>query len=128
MQMNLRTETKKSLLIKRIEDNYGSFLATLYGVSREKLIGMAERIAVVNEAREMLTKQYDWNDEGEIDFYLMFRDPLTIVSDALESRIKEMSDNFDDAMCEVANSDNIISEYPLMDGVDRELCGKLLCI
>jgi hypothetical protein len=123
--MKLNTiESKKNLLIRRIEDNYEFFRMTLHGVSREKLIGMAERIAAVNEAREMLTKQYDWNDEGEIDFYLLFRDPLTIVSDALENRIKEMSDNFDDAMYEVAYSEKIISEYPLMDGVDRELYRK----
>jgi hypothetical protein len=79
-------EQKKYLLIERIKTNYNLFQITLYGVSREKLIKMARRIAVVTDAYRTLTKRYEWNNAEEIDFFLLFRDPLTIIADAWERR------------------------------------------
>ena len=117
--------TKKSELISRLKNNYISFQRSLSGVSRAKLIKMAGRIAAVDEAYTMLTKHYEWPEE-ELDFFLLFRDPLTIVSDALENRNNEMGDNFEDAMFDVAYSDKIMSEYPLIDGADVNLYGKIM--
>lgn len=119
-------KAKKNTLINRIENNYNCFQISLYGVSRTKLIEMAGRIAAVTEAYEMLTTDYAWDEEGELDFYLLFRDPLTIIADALENRINEMRDNFDDAMFDVAYSDTILSEYPLIDGVDAKLYDNIM--
>ena len=124
--MELTIKNKKNLLIERIKNNYYGFLYSLGGVSRSRLIEMAERIAAVKETHEMLTEYYDWDEEGEIDFYLLFRDPLTIIADAWEHSRNEMIGDFDGAMFDVSYSDKIISEYPLIDGVDRELYGKIM--
>jgi len=37
-----------------------------------------------------------------------------------------MGDNFEDAMYDVAYSDKIMSEYPLIDGADVNLYGKIM--
>ena len=117
---------KKRTLIYRIENNYHCFQISLSGVSRQKLIEMAGRIAAVTEAYEMLTKDYAWDEEGELDFYLLFRDPLTIVADAWESRRNDMLADFDDAMFEVAYSDEILPQYPLIDGVVTNLYDSIM--
>ena len=108
---------KKAQLIDRIEGNYHSFKASLRGVSREKLFEMAGRISAVTEAYETLVKEYSWGDEYEIEFYLMFRDPLTIVADFWESRRNENLGDFEDAMFEASGDDRTISQYPLIEGV-----------
>ena len=109
--------TKKDQLIDRIEGNYCNFKLSLRGVSRSKLFEMAGRISAVTEAYEMLTSKYKWDEEDEIEFYLLFRDPLTIVADAWESRRNENIIDFYDAMFEAINSDCTITQYPLIEGV-----------
>jgi len=123
--MEFSIKDKKKMLVSRLKSNFDAFKFSLNGVSREKLIEMAGRIAAVTEAYETLTQYYDW-DEEELDFFLLFRDPLTIVSDALENRNNEMGDNFEDAMFDVAYSDKILSEYPLIDGVDASLYDRII--
>jgi hypothetical protein len=124
--MALSIKSKRNLLIDRIENNFHCFQISLSGMSRSKLIENAGRIVAVTEAYEMLTKEYAWDEEGEIDFYLMFRDPLTIVADFWESRRDEMTVDFDAAMFDVAYSDKILPEYPLIDGVDSSYYNKIM--
>ncbi len=113
--------TKKDQLIDRIENNYTDFKCSLYGVSRDKLFEMAGRIIAVTEAYEMLTKEYAWDEEGQIDFFLLFRDPLTIVADAWERRKNEITADFDDTMFNLSYDDTTISQYPLMEGVGDDI-------
>jgi hypothetical protein len=119
-------KSKKSMLINRIENNYDCFQMSLSGVSRTNLIKMAGRIAAVTEAYEMLTKEYEWSGEEEADFFLLFRNPLTIIADAWESRRNEMMEDFDNALFDTAYSDKILSEYPLVDGVDAKLYDNIM--
>jgi hypothetical protein len=120
------TNDRKELLIDRITDNYYNFKFSLNGVSREKLFDMAGRIAAVMETYEMLTTQYDWDEAEEVEFYLLFRDPLTIIADAWENHRKETTEDFENILFGVAYSDNILSEYPLTDGVDARLYGNII--
>ena len=120
------TETKKMRLIDRIESNYFNFKESLGSLSREKLINTARRIAAVSETYEMLTRFYEWEEDSEIDFFLLFRDPLAIVADAWENRKNEMIEDFDCAMFDLAFSDEVISEYPLIGGVDLNLCNNIM--
>ena len=113
--------TKKDQLISRINDNYMDFKASLRGVSRDELFKMAGRISAVTEAFTMLTTDYAWDEQEEVDFFLFFRDPLTIVADAWELRRSEMMVDFDDALFELSDSDTIISQYPLIEGVCRDI-------
>ncbi len=103
--------TKKDQLIDRINGNFDSFKCSLDGVSRAKLFDGAERIAAVKETHRALTDGYDFED-GEAEFYLLFRDPLTIVADAWENR--DPTADFDDVMFDLACDESIITEYPLM--------------
>ena len=115
--------TKKDRLIGRINDNYADFRSSLRGVSRDGLFEMAGRIAAVSEAYKILTTGYAWNEEvdGEVDFYLLFRNPLAIVADAWEKQRREAIASFYDAMYEAAYSDQIISQYPLIEGVADDI-------
>ena len=115
--------TKKDQLIDRIKDNYVDFKASLRGVSRESLFNMAGRIAAVTEAYEMLTTDYTWNEEadGEVDFYLLFRNPLTIVADAWEKQRVEAMSDFYNAMYEISYTGQTISQYPLIEGAADDI-------
>ena len=115
--------TKKQQLLDRVIDNYADFKASLRGVSRDTLFKMAGRIAVVTETYEMLTTDYTWDDsDDEIDFYLLFRDPLTIIADAWEKQRTDLMVDFDSALFELSGDDRIISQYPLIEGVSDDIC------
>jgi hypothetical protein len=106
--------TKTDQLIDRIRGNYEDFRCSLRGISRRKIFDMAERIAAVKEAYCQLTMSYRWDEEDEVDFYLLFRDPLTIIADAWENR--EYTQDFDEVMYELSGDDSIIAQYPLLEG------------
>ena len=118
------TYTKKDQLIERIHSNYLDFKLSLRGLSRDALFHMAGRIAAVAEAYVMLTTEYVWEEE-EIDFYLLFRDPLTIVADAWESKRGEAMSDFGEAMFELSTDDRIITQYPLEDLCCQGLTGDV---
>jgi hypothetical protein len=108
------TSEKVNLLLTRVTDNYESFKYSLRGVSRTKIFEMAERIAAVKEVYRLLTKDYAWDEEDEVGFFLLFRDPLTIVADAWENR--DQTQDFDDVMYGLCDDDEIIAQYPLLEG------------
>jgi hypothetical protein len=111
---------KKRELIERISNNYLDFKASLRGVSRETLYCMASRIAAVTEVYEMLASDFAWG-EDEVDFFLLFRDPLTIISDVWESHRNESLGEIEDAVFDAALDDRVISLYPLLEGVDSDI-------
>lgn len=103
--------TKKDALISRIENNYTDFKCSLRGVSREKLFEIAGRISVVKEVYHYMKNEYKWDDEGELDYLLLFRDPLTIIADAWEDYRDEMVTDMDGVIYDVG--DELLYEYPL---------------
>ncbi len=114
-------KSNKKHLMARIEDNYTCFKCSLRSASREKLFEMAGRIAAVTEAYEFLTKKYKWDYEGEIDYLLFFRDPLTMIADAWERDRKERLPELDCMITEVYYNDEVISQYPIMEGIASDL-------
>lgn len=111
------SNTKKDRLIQRINDNYRNCIMSISGVSRTRLVAMSGRIATVIEVHEFLTTHYKWDDESELEFLLIFRDPLTIIADAWERYKAELMVDIDAIMWEMAIDRSIVSEYPLVDGV-----------
>jgi hypothetical protein len=105
---------KKDLLIDRFEDNYEAFKHSLRSLSRTQLFEKAARIAAVTETHEMLTLYYEWEDEDEIDFLLLFRDPLTIVADLWFDTREETSSDVGALVWNACNNDDqrILVEYP----------------
>jgi len=113
---------KKNLIRRRIEHNYLDFKTSLRGVSRGKLFEMAARIAAVTEAYEFLTGWHDWDEESELDFYLLFRDPLTIITDAWESRRNENACDVEAALMDLSHTTgSTVAEYPLIEGVEDDI-------
>ncbi len=104
--------TKKDQFIDRINGNFESFKSSLEGLSRSKLFEIAGRIAAVKEAHRALTTGYDFDDK-EAEFYLLFRDPLTIVADAWENIFPTA--DIEDVMFNLACDESIITEYPLIE-------------
>ena len=109
--------TKKDHLIQRIENNYYNFKQSLSGVSRETLFESADRIAAVTEVYQYMTKVYEWDEEGEIDFFLLFSDPMTVVSDAWKSYRDEVAVDIDGAIYDIEN--DVLTEYPLENPADN---------
>ena len=105
--------TNKDKLIDRIKDNYEDFRCSLRGLSRRKVFDIAEHIAAVKVAYRALTDEYEWEDD-EVNFYLLFRNPLTIIADAWENR--EPTQDFDDVMYGISDDDGVITQYPLLEG------------
>lgn len=112
-----KLSTKKERLLDRLNDNYEDFKQSMSGVSRDKLFASAGRIAAVTEAYEMLTGDHDWEDEYVLDFFLLFRDPLTVVADAWEKQRGESKGNYVLAMYDSYCDERTVSQYPLMEGV-----------
>ena len=115
--------TKRDRLIDRINANYSDFKARLNGLSCDTLLQMTERIAAVSEARALLTTVYGWSISFEIDFYLLFRDPLIIVADAWEKQRNEPEASFGRTMTEILFNlpDDIIAQYLLAE-CDDDIC------
>ena len=109
--------TKKDHLMRRIQNNYDDFKCSLRGVSREKLFETAPRIAAVTEAYKFLTTVYSWDEDGEIDFFLLFSDPLTIVADEWEDYRDEMASDIDGVLWDIG--DGALAEYPLEKSADN---------
>jgi hypothetical protein len=124
--MKLKHKEKKNTLIERIDKNYCDFKISLDGVSRKNLFEMAGRIAAVTEAYEILTTGYRWEEMEEIEFFLLFRNPLIIIADAWEIRKNETAVSIENALFDIGYSDKILSEYPLIDGVDEKLYDSIM--
>jgi hypothetical protein len=109
---------KKDLLLGRIENNYEVFKYSLRSLSRTQLFEKAARIAAVTETYEMLTLYYEWDDEYEIDFLLLFRDPLTIIADLWYDDREDMSSQVGAEVWNACNNsdERILVEYPRVKG------------
>ena len=114
-------DTKKDQLIARIENNYYDFKQSFKGVSRETLYNSADRIATVTDAYEYMKSVYEWDDEFEVEFFLLFKDPLTVVADAWSYRKADLAADIDTAIFEAGYSEDTIAEYPLIKGVSDEI-------
>jgi hypothetical protein len=116
---------KKDAIIERINHNYYTFEESLGGQSRTKLFEMVEHIACVKQVYEYLTTVYEWDDENEIDGFLLFRDPLAIVADAWERHRAYSLSFIESEIRDFFSEDDIFSEYPLSDDAyDRIIiCG-----
>jgi len=110
---------KKDELIDRLRNNYSDFRCSLRGMSRERLFGFAGRISAVTDAFEFYTKDYAWDDDDEVKYMLLFRDPLTILADALEQIRNDNYCDTDEALSAVMWDEKAISEYPLTCDSDK---------
>jgi hypothetical protein len=104
----------KIVLIGRIFGNYEDFKSLLRSMTRTQLFEKAASIAAVSETFEMMTQDYEWEDESEIDFLLQFRDPLRIIADLWYHERKCTSGDVELCVWNACNNDDqiILTEYP----------------
>lgn len=79
-------DEKRQKLIDRLNKNLADYHAHLLGFGRQEIIDMAARVAVMSDVHEYLTTQHSF-DEGQLDFLLMFKNPLEVVADTWEERV-----------------------------------------
>lgn len=103
----------KSRLINRINDNMYEFETYLYGLARRRLIASAGRIAAVNEAYSYLTTEYEYDDESELEYLLLFKNPLMMLADEWQAHRDDYAADIEMAMCGVLYSDDNLDEYAL---------------
>jgi hypothetical protein len=62
----------------------------------------------------MMTQDYEWEDEDEVDFLLQFRDPLTIVADLWYDERRGTSGDAEFCVWDACNNSDqmILVEYP----------------
>lgn len=120
MQNNL-----KDRLINRVNDNLYEFETYLYGLARRRLIASAGRIAAVNEAYSYLTTEYECNDECELEYLLLFKNPLMMLADEWQAHRDDYGVDIEVALCRVLYSADNLDEYALArTAADAILTGR----
>ena len=120
----LKLADKQSKLICRLENNYDDFLQYLSGVSRQTLINMASHIVAYSEIYIYFTKEHEWEGEYDIDFFLLFKNPLAIMVDTWMDFRDRMTFDGGGIMSCLNRNKSAITEYPLAEGADLQLCGE----
>ena len=119
----LTHELKRIKLIRRLENNYDDFLHSISGVSRQMLINMANRIAAFSEIYIYFAKEHDWDDEYDVDFFLLFKNPLTVMVDTWLEYHDGMMVDVGGILSGLSCKETVIAEYPLAESADLQLCG-----
>jgi hypothetical protein len=108
---------KHAVLMERLEKNLTDHHASLMGFGKRELIEMAEKIAAVSDAYSYLT-MYNRFDDSELDFFLRFQDPLTVVADNWYERRSEL-DEMEFTMGYINDRrGEYLNDYPLIADVD----------
>jgi hypothetical protein len=103
-------------LISRVEKNYSDYLDFLMGLDSRALIDMAGKIRATSDARLCLSTSHDFTDD-EIDFYLKFQNPLSVVADAWYERVSDDSD-MSIVLYDISYIQDALNEYPLVESAD----------
>jgi len=114
---------KKSKLNRCLEKNYDDFLQSISGISRQMLINMAGRIAAYSEVYIYFTREYEWRDEDELSFFLLFKDPLTVMVDTWLDYRDCMTVDLGGVLSCLNYDDSKVAEYPLQEGVQAHVLG-----
>ena len=103
---------KQRELIERLDENLVAYHDSLMGFGKRELIEMAEKIAAMSDAYSYMC--YRDFDDGELEFYLQFQNPLEVVADALCERNSDPGDDLGYVMCDLYDKQGALADYPLM--------------
>ena len=113
---------RKDELLRRFDMNLADFRERLEHLSRSALINMAGRITAVMDVYEYMTKHYNWYDDGEVQYMLLFADPLILLADIWGTYRADISDA-EMAGWVVLDGETLLSNYPLTSDTYTFLSG-----
>jgi len=99
-------------LEKRLNQNLTDFDAKMMNYSQRELIENAWEITSMHDAHDYLTSFYSFN-KGEIDYLLLFQNPLEIISDAWKEHQDDLSGMASVISKTVEDNNAIEGGYPL---------------
>jgi hypothetical protein len=73
-------ESRKALLIKRLDKSLVDYHHSLEGLSMCEILGLARKIAAMQDTHKYMTTSCKFS-VSELDFYLQFQSPLDVVAD-----------------------------------------------
>ena len=104
-------EDRQQKLFDRLDANFADFQEKWQAKSKWELICDANDIAAVKDAHEYLTTTHGFEQE-EIDYLLLFENPLEIVANKWQGRRGDLSD-FSFALDEVFDKRDALRDYAL---------------
>ena len=107
-------EDKQQKLFGRLDANLAEYQKQWRSMSADALIEMSRAITAVRDAHYYLTESHGFEAE-EIDYLLLFDNPLQVVADKWLERTEDLSD-FSFALDEVFDKHDALRDYDLAKG------------
>ena len=106
-------QDKLEQLMKRLDENLADFKMHWAAMSNYDIVEHSGEITAVKDAHYYMTETHGFDDD-EIDYLLMFDNPLQVVADKWLERTEDLSD-FSFAMDEVFDKRDALREYALKE-------------
>lgn len=104
-------EDKQQKLFDRLDANFAEYQKAWQAQSPDVLIGSSGEITAVKDAHHYLTESHGFEPE-EVDYLLLFDNPLQVVADKWRERTEDISD-FSFALNEVFDKRDALRDYDL---------------
>ncbi|CAB1246191.1 conserved protein of unknown function [Ruminococcaceae bacterium BL-6] len=102
-------QDKLQELLDRLDANLEDFRKTWEASDKAKLIDGSREITAIRDAHYYLTESHGFESE-EIDYLLLFENPLQVVADKWLERTEDLSD-FSFALDEVFDKQDALRDY-----------------
>lgn len=106
-------DEKLDRLFERLDANFSKFQRKWEEQSKYELVCASREITAVRDAHEYLTHDHGFEEE-EVDYLLLFDNPLEVVADKWQERTEDLSD-FSLALNEVFDKQDALRDYPLKE-------------
>jgi hypothetical protein len=104
--------------MKRVEVNNEDYITKMKAYSNSEMFGLADDIATVSDAHRYMTEYHHYS-EDELDFFLLFQNPLDLVADNWYERRSDLSDVQFAIDWIYDHRDDYITDYPLIADDDE---------
>ncbi len=102
-------QDKLQELLDRLDTNLSAFQTAWEAKSKAKLIDASREITAIKDAHYYLTESHGFEPE-EINYLLLFENPLQVVADKWLERTEDLSD-FNFALDEVFDKQDALRDY-----------------
>lgn len=113
MEVKDSMKDKLQALLERLDVNLAEFRKIWGASDKTRLIDGSREITAIRDAHYYLTESHGFEPE-EIDYLLLFENPLRVVADKWLERTEDLSD-FSFALDEVFDKQDALQDYELKD-------------
>lgn len=106
-------QDKLNELFDRLDANLSAFQAAWEAKNKAELIDASREITAIKDAHDYLMESHGFEPE-EIDYLLLFKNPLQVVADKWLERTENLSD-FSFALDEVFDKQDALQDYELKE-------------